>query len=116
MAMKAGKWMAGRWSREFWIGSTLLLLYAVVLAGSDPEWATWAGAMAAGVLVIEPPPPMPFSPSGLFADAGTLAALGVIAFAALPMFAGGERARPAGGSAGAQPPVRPFTETGGANR
>jgi hypothetical protein len=116
MAMKAGKWMAGRWSREFWIGSTLLLLYAVVLAGSDPEWATWAGAMSAGVLVLETPPPMPLAPSELFAGAGGLAALGVIAFAALPMVAGGERARPSGGSAGAHPPVRPFTETGGANR
>jgi hypothetical protein len=114
--MKAGKWMAGRWSREFRIGSMLLLLYAVVLAGSDPEWATWAGAMAAGVLVTEIPPPMHFSPSELFVGAGTLAVLGMSAFAALPFVLGGENARAAGGSAGARPVVRPFTEPGGAKR
>jgi hypothetical protein len=114
--MKTGERNTGWRNREFRIGSALLFLYGMVLAGSDPGWAMWAGAMAAGVLVTEIPPPMHLMPSELFVGAGTLAALGLSAFAALPFVLGGKHASPAGGSAGAHPPVRPFTETGGANR
>ena len=103
-------------SREFRIGSALLLLYGMVLAFSDSGWATWAGAMAAGVLVTEIPPPMHLTPSELFVGTGTLAVLGLSAFAALPFVLGGERAWPAGGSAGAHPSVRPFTEADEAKR
>ena len=97
-------------NREFRIGLAILLLYGLLLAVSDPGWAMWAGAMAAGVLVTEIPPPMHIMPSELFVGAGTLAVLGLSAFAALPFVLGGERIRPAGGFEGAHPPVRPFTE------
>ena len=108
--MKSGSRETGWRSREFRIGSALLLLYGMVLAFSDPGWATWAGAMAAGVLVTEIPPPMHLTPSELFVGTGTLAVLGLSAFAALPFVLGGGRARPVGDFAGAPPPVRPFTE------
>ena len=108
--MKTGIWNT-RWrKREFWIGSALLFLYGMVLIGSDPGWAVWAGGMAAGALLVEAPPPMSFTPGELFAGAGTLAVLGLSAFAALPFVLGGGRARPVGDFAGAHPPVRPFTE------
>lgn len=93
MTMKATRRTLGSWIREFRTGSALLLVYGIALAGSDPGWATWAGAMAAGVLVMETPPPMPLTPSELFSGAGTLAALGLFAFAVLPLIPGASALR-----------------------
>lgn len=81
MAMKADGWLARCRDREFLFGSTLLGLYGAVLVCSDPGWAVWAGATAAGALLEEAPPPLPFTPSELFAGAGTLGVLGLCAFA-----------------------------------
>jgi hypothetical protein len=80
MHMKAGGRMKKYWNREIRFGSALLGLYGMVLVCSDPEWAVWAGAMAAGVLVTETPPPSSFTPSDLFAGAATLGVLGLCAF------------------------------------
>ena len=81
MDMKAGGRMAGYWNREFRIGPTLLCLYGAVLVCSDPEWAVWAGAMAAGALGMETPPPLSFTTSDLFAGAAALCVMGLCAFA-----------------------------------
>jgi hypothetical protein len=73
--------MTGYWNREFRIGSVLLFLYGTALVFSDPEWAVWAGAMAVGALVVEPPPPLFCTPSELFAAAGMLGVPGLCAIA-----------------------------------
>ena len=72
-----------RLNGEFRIGATLLSLYGLALLLADPEWAMWAGAMAAGVLPSEIPPSLSHTPAELFAGAGTLSVLGLGAFVAL---------------------------------
>lgn len=74
-----GKW----WNGEFWIGATLLSLYALALVLADPEWAMWAAAMSAGALPSEIPPALSHMPAELFAGAGTLSIPGLGAFVAL---------------------------------
>ena len=79
-----GKW----WNGELWIGATLLSLYALALVLADPEWAMWAGAMAAGALPSEIPPSLSHTPAELFAGTGTFTVLGLGAFLALLVIRG----------------------------
>ena len=81
--MRAGGSIERWWNGEFRIGATLLSLYALALVLADPEWAMWAGAMAAGALPPEIPPSLSHTPAELFAGAGTLSTLGLGAFVAL---------------------------------
>ncbi len=80
VAGSRGGWRSG----DFRVGAVLLSLYAVVLWVSNPEWATWAGAMAVGALpVMDPSPSLPFTPNELLAGAGVLSLLGLGAFVAI---------------------------------
>jgi hypothetical protein len=83
MGMKTDGRTTRWWDGEFRIGAALLSLYALALLLADPEWAMWAGAMAAGALPSEIPPSLSHTSADLFTGAGTFSALGLGAFVAL---------------------------------